>query len=102
VSITAEVIDGTLKSDGTLELDHKPALGPGRVRVALQPAQPTPRGRSLARTVEEIRQEQQARGFQGRTVEEIEADLSAGEDDYEQRMQDLRTPASSDERAGDV
>ncbi len=29
------VLDGVLKSDGTLELDHRPELPPGRVRVKL-------------------------------------------------------------------
>ena len=37
------VVEGTLKPDGTLELDQKPCLPPGRVRVILhsatQPAQ---------------------------------------------------------------
>ncbi|HEY1803990.1 MAG TPA: hypothetical protein VGG45_05875 [Terracidiphilus sp.] len=32
------VIQGTLKPDGTLELDEKPTLAPGRVHVMLQPA----------------------------------------------------------------
>lgn len=30
-------LDGTLKSDGSLEFDVRPPLPPGRVRVALQP-----------------------------------------------------------------
>jgi hypothetical protein len=33
------VVEGTLKPDGTLELDEKPSLPPGRVKVTLQPAQ---------------------------------------------------------------
>lgn len=32
------VVQGTLKPDGTLELDQKPNLSPGRVQVALRPA----------------------------------------------------------------
>ena len=31
------VIEGTLKPDGTLELDEKPSLSPGRVTVILRP-----------------------------------------------------------------
>ena len=40
--------------------------------------------------LDEIRQGQQARGFQGRSSQEIEAGLREGEDEYEQRMQALR------------
>jgi hypothetical protein len=32
------IVEGTLKPDGTLELDRKPNLSPGRVRVILRPA----------------------------------------------------------------
>lgn len=31
------IVDGTLKPDGTLELDQKPSLSPGRVQVVLRP-----------------------------------------------------------------
>ncbi len=31
-----QVVDGTLKADGTLELDQKPNLSPGRVTVVLR------------------------------------------------------------------
>ncbi len=34
--IAIEIV-GTLRPDGTLVLDEKPALAPGRVRVALRP-----------------------------------------------------------------
>lgn len=33
------VVEGTLKPDGTLELDQKPNLSPGRVQVILRPTQ---------------------------------------------------------------
>src|SRR5438067_1392539 len=36
MSFTEVVIEGTLKPDGTLELDQKPNLAPGRVRVVLR------------------------------------------------------------------
>jgi hypothetical protein len=37
MSFTEVVVEGTLKPDGTLELDQKPSLPPGRVRVVLRP-----------------------------------------------------------------
>lgn len=36
MSLTETVIEGTLKADGTLELNEKPNLAPGRVTVVLR------------------------------------------------------------------
>ena len=36
MSLTETVIEGTLKPDGTLELDQKPNLPAGRVKVSVQ------------------------------------------------------------------
>jgi hypothetical protein len=36
MSFTEIVVEGTLKPDGTLELDQKPTLSPGRVQVVLR------------------------------------------------------------------
>jgi hypothetical protein len=95
------VIEGTLKPDGTLELDQKPSLPPGRVKVILQPAPAgTPPQRGLADVIDEIRQGQQARGFQGRSAEELEAALNEGEEEYENRMQGLRSQTRSGPLAG--
>jgi hypothetical protein len=92
MNLNEVVIEGTLKPDGTLELDQKPGLAPGRVKVTLQPAQAgAHRQRGLADVIDEIRHGQQARGFQGRSAEEIEAGLREGEEEYERRMQLLRS-----------
>jgi hypothetical protein len=89
------VIDGTLKDDGTVELDQKPSLPPGRVKVILQA---TPSGaatnRGLADVIDDIRKDQEARRFYGRSAEEIEAGLREGEEDYERKMQALRSQDS--------
>ena len=43
MSLSEVVIDGTIKPDGTLELDEKPKLPPGRVTVILrQESEPDP------------------------------------------------------------
>lgn len=43
MSLTETVIEGTLQPDGTLVLDQRPNLSPGRVQVVLrQKAEPTP------------------------------------------------------------
>ena len=44
MSLPGEVVlEGTLKPDGTLELDRKPGLAPGRVKVILQPVSELPK-----------------------------------------------------------
>src|SRR5438046_2518613 len=101
MSLIPVVVEGTLKPDGTLELDQKPSLSPGRVTVMLQPVQATQsHGRGLAQVIDEIRQDQQARGFQGRSADEIEAGLREGDDDYEKKMQELRSQTSDGPHAG--
>jgi hypothetical protein len=82
MSLDQVVIEGTLKPDGTLELDQKPSLPPRRVTVMLQPAPANPpTQRKLADVIDEIQRDQQARGFQGRSAEEIEAGLREGEEE---------------------
>jgi hypothetical protein len=41
MSLTEIVVEGTLNPDGTLELDQKPNLSPGRVTVVLRQHQET-------------------------------------------------------------
>ncbi len=78
MSLSEVVIDGTLKPDGTLELDEKPALAPGRVTVVLRreavakPSQPL--GEAFFQMMEGIWAGQQARGHVPRTAEEVEAE----------------------------
>ena len=90
---TPAIVQGTLKADGTLELDEKPNLAPGRVQVIVQPLpQAAPRKRGLAEVIDEIRRAQSARGYTGLTKEEMEAEEAARraeEEDYDQRMHGL-------------
>ena len=76
MSLNETVIDGTLKSDGTLVLDEKPNLPPGRVQVVLRPEakKPQPLGDEFFQMMEEIWAGQKARGHVPRTVEEVEAE----------------------------
>jgi hypothetical protein len=89
---TTAILEGTLRSDGTLELDQKPNLPPGRVQVVLQPLPPPPATRGLVEVMDEIRQSQRARGYQGRTSEEMQAEEAARreeDEDYERRWEQL-------------
>jgi hypothetical protein len=105
MSLNTIVVQGTLKPDGTLELDEKPSLAPGRVHVMLQPASIglAVRG-GLAETIEEICRHQQARGYAGRTPAEIARDEDqhrTEEDEYEQRMQKIWSQAKTGTSTGE-
>lgn len=101
MSLDEVMVEGTLKPDGTLELDQKPSLSPGRVQVIVKPLTALPSGRrGLVDVMDEIRQCQQARGFQGRSAQDIEAGLREGEDEHEQRMQTLQSQTRSGPPAG--
>jgi hypothetical protein len=90
---TAEMLDGTLNPDGTIVLDHKPGLPPGRVSIVLQPVQAPPARRRLVDVIDEIRQAQQTRPFQPRSAQEIDGGLREGDDEYERKLQTARTAA---------
>jgi hypothetical protein len=77
MSLSEIVVEATLKPDGTLELDQKPNLSPGRVQVTVKPLAPDSNGiRGLVEVMDEIKQSQRARGYPGRTLEHMQADLS--------------------------
>src|SRR5438552_1818242 len=93
MSLSESIVEGTLKPDGSLELDQPPSVAPGRVQVTVKPlVSPTARRRGLVDVIDEIRRDQLARGYQGRTAEEMavdEAERKAEEEDYDRRMQEL-------------
>ena len=70
------VVRGNLKSDGTLELDQKPTLGPGRVQVTLQPvAADLPPQPKLIDVLNELRAAQRESGIVARSREAIDAEI---------------------------
>lgn len=96
------VVEGTLKPDGTLELDARPNLPPGRVTVILQSAEVgVPAKRGLAELIDEIQQGQQARGFIGRSAEDIQAGLRESEAEYERRIEAVVTQTKSSPSAAE-
>jgi hypothetical protein len=77
-------IQGTLREDGTLVLDEKPNLPPGRVKVVLQPAHlHEGDGNDAIAVLDRIHNAQARRGYAPRSVEEINADLADMRDDDE-------------------
>ena len=81
------VVEGSLQPDGTLVLDEKPNLPPGRVRVTMQAVPPPadPEDGFMVR-MEKIWAAQKARGHVPRTREEIDNSLR---DDAEEERQAL-------------
>ncbi len=64
MSLYEIVVEGTLRPDGTLELDRKPDLSPGRVTVVLrQQVQTTPPREDWLQHLQRIRTEREAAGY---------------------------------------
>src|SRR4051794_33964237 len=95
----AVLVKGTLKPDGTLELDEKPSLPPGRVEVTLRGLDE--KGKSapgLVEVLEQMRKAQEARGYKGRTIEEMEADEAAQRaenEEYEEHWRQIWAQTTS-------
>jgi hypothetical protein len=81
-------IQGTLGQDGTLVLDQKPDLPPGRVKVIIEPV-PDLEQTEIWQFFERLWAQQRARGHVPRTKEEIDAELEAARQEDEERMQEL-------------
>jgi len=94
------VVEGALQPDGTLVLDEKPNLPPGRVRVTMQ-AVPAPAGPEdgLLAVMQRIWAAQDARGHVPRTREEIDAEVNLLRDDAEEEMQAVERLYEECERA---
>ena len=64
MSVQEIVVAGTLKPDGTLELDQKPDLPPGRVTVVLrQESEAPPPQEDWWQYLQRIRAEREASGY---------------------------------------
>ena len=80
------VIEGTLKPDGTLELDQKPNLAPGRVRVTVLPLPAFPEDDPFWQRMRALWAGQTARGLVPRSAEEVEAERRQVREEWDQRM----------------
>jgi hypothetical protein len=69
-------IEGTLKPDGTLELDQKPNLSPGRVKVVLRTAsEPPPPSEGWWQFMQRVRRELEASGPPFMNEDEMQAHI---------------------------
>lgn len=58
------VVEGTLKPDGTLELDARPNLPPGRVTVIVrQQVEPASKAENWWQALQQIRADREASGY---------------------------------------
>lgn len=84
MSLQEVVVGGTLKPDGTLELDQKPNLSPGRVQVVLrleQASAPTKEG--WWPYMQRVRAEREAAGYPFMNEAEMHAHILWLRDDEE-------------------
>ena len=82
MSFTEITVEGTLKPDGTLELDQKPNLPPGRVTVLLrQESAPAPPKEDWWQFMQRTRRELEVAGSHFMNEAEIEAHIQWLRDD---------------------
>ncbi len=77
----AYVVTGTLTDEQTVALDEPLPLKSVKVRLVVEPLPPVAQ-RSYQEVMADIRREQQARGFQPPTREEVDAYLQAERDSW--------------------
>ncbi len=80
---THVVVDGTLKPDGSLELDSKLSLPPGRVQLIVQPLPDLPKDDPFWQMMERIRADRKAAELTVRSTEEVEAQRRGLREDME-------------------
>ena len=84
------IVQGTVKSDGTLELNQPVNLPPGDVRVIVQTTTaPSVAGENVLTVLQRIWAERRAKGMRGRSGEEIDADIQSMRNEWEERQQEL-------------
>ena|SRR5438876_1134155 len=96
---------GTVRPDGTLELDQKLSMPPGRVKVRVEPmeAPAVKPGETLVEYVDRARRELELAGHKFRTKEEIDAELEELRNEWDDRLDELdqaRGPSSAEEKPG--
>ena len=83
---TQVILHGILKPDGTLELEQKPNLSPGRVRVTVETVTEPTRPDRFWAMMDQIWADLKASGRVPRSVEEIEAERQAFRDEWDERQ----------------
>jgi len=94
---TEAISGGTLKADGTLELDRPLGLPPGRVEVRVRRVPQAAMGDSMWTVLERIWAERAGRT--PRTAAEIDAEINALRDESEERLRAVEAIQAAGARA---
>jgi hypothetical protein len=78
-------IQGSIMPDGTLELDSKLSLPPGRVQVTVAPVTVEKKESGVRQSLDAILESRKSQTVLGRTKQEIDADLQAMRDEWDER-----------------
>jgi hypothetical protein len=78
-------IQGSIMPDGTLELDSKLPLPPGRVQVTVAPVTVEKKESSVRQSLDVILEARKSQAVLGRTKQEIDADLQTMRDEWDER-----------------
>lgn len=95
------VVEGTVQSDGTLEVSQKVDLPAGRVHVTVQPVAEPVQPDRFWKMMESIWAAQLASGRAPRTREEIDAEIKATRDESDEEMQAVARLQDDCRRASD-
>ncbi len=87
MSATHVVVEGTVKPDGSLELDSKLDLPPGRVQLIVQPLAESPNNDPFWKMMKGIWAARMAGGHVPRTKQEINAQIDDMRREAEEEMQ---------------
>ncbi|HBI45355.1 MAG TPA: hypothetical protein DDY78_21260 [Planctomycetales bacterium] len=89
MSLSQVEVQGVLQTDGTLLLAERPNLPAGRVKVVIQTLDAAPDKIDPWTALEKIWAERKERGVQPRSAEEIDAEINAMRDEWEDHQQAL-------------
>jgi hypothetical protein len=89
MSTPVVIVEGIVRSDGTLEVREKVNLPAGKVQVTLVPMPELPQDDPFWQRMQRIWEGQKARGHIPRGAEEVEAERRAMREEWEERMAEI-------------
>jgi hypothetical protein len=99
MNVPAVTLEAVVKADGTLELQERIALPPGRVQVTIVPIPELPANDPFWQRMQALWAAQRARGHVPRSVQEVEEERQAVRDEWEDRMRRIEQIQAEAERA---
>jgi hypothetical protein len=90
MNATHVVVEATLKPDGSLELDSKLNLPPGRVQLIVQPLFELPKDDPFWQMMQRIWAARAAAELTPRSAEEVEAQRRALREDVDEEIEEAR------------